>query len=214
MTLVCFTSIKRIRPIRQRFVYPERTMTEIRYKFREAKAVQAAAEFLRLGRGRENYTKLIKLLYLLDRSALVKWGAPVTGDRMVSMPFGPVVSNIYDLISTQPDFDNPQIWHQYIARTGYEVELSKDPGRGELSDAEISIITALHEEHRNRDYREMIKFCHDPLNVPEWHDPAGSSSDIWPEQILKLSGWSDEDIEEDARELRHYEQTYREVGFA
>jgi hypothetical protein len=178
------------------------------------KTVQAAAQFLKLRSGQENYTKLIKLLYLLDRAALVKWGAPVTGDRLVSMPFGPVVSNVYDLISTQPDPDNPHFWHRHVVRDEYDVELTGDPGRGELSDAEINLIRALHEQHKDRDYREMIRFCHDPANVPEWHDPSGSSSDIWPEQILKLAGWSDEDIEVNAREIQHFEQTYRDVGCA
>jgi uncharacterized phage-associated protein len=45
------------------------------------------------------YIKLIKLLYLADREALLRWGRPITTDRHVSMPKGPVVSQIYDLIT-------------------------------------------------------------------------------------------------------------------
>lgn len=44
------------------------------YRFDEMKATQAAALFLELAGGRENYTKLIKLLYLLDREALIRQG--------------------------------------------------------------------------------------------------------------------------------------------
>lgn len=33
--------------------------------------------------GRINYTKLIKLLYLADRKALINWGFTITGDSYV-----------------------------------------------------------------------------------------------------------------------------------
>src|ERR1039457_6692110 len=66
--------------------------------FNEAKATQAATQFLRLRGGRISYIKLIKLLYLADREALIRWGRPITTDCYVSMDVGPVVSRIYDLI--------------------------------------------------------------------------------------------------------------------
>jgi len=54
--------------------------------FNEAKATQAAALLLKLRGGRMNYMKLIKLLYLVDRTALIRWGRPVTFDSYCSMP--------------------------------------------------------------------------------------------------------------------------------
>ena len=67
-------------------------------RFNERRATEAAARFLKLRGGRMSYLKLIKLLYLLDREALLRWGRPVTTDRYISMDNGPVVSRIYDLI--------------------------------------------------------------------------------------------------------------------
>jgi len=49
------------------------------------------------------YIKLIKLLYLADREALLRWGRPITTDCHVSMPKGPVVSQIYHLITDEPE---------------------------------------------------------------------------------------------------------------
>ena len=43
-----------------------------------------------------DYIKLIKLLYLADRAALIETGSPITGDRYVSMKFGPVLSNVFE----------------------------------------------------------------------------------------------------------------------
>lgn len=176
------------------------------YRFDEMKATQAAALFLELAGGRENYTKLIKLLYLLDREALIRQGHPVTGDRLVSMPLGPVVSNVYDLVSTAPDPDEPCAWHRHVARDGYDVCLAADPGRGGLNGLETGLIESLSGEHADRDWRAMVRYCHDPRNVSEWRDPMGISSDIWPEDILRHGGWTEEDIAEDARELAHFER--------
>src|SRR4051812_25972921 len=67
-------------------------------RFDEAKATEATALFLALRGGQMHYMKLIKLLYLADREALLQWGVPITTDSYVSMDHGPVVSTIYDLI--------------------------------------------------------------------------------------------------------------------
>lgn len=71
-------------------------------RFNERRATEAAARFRKLRGNRMSYLKLIKLLYLLDREALLRWGRPVTTDRYVSMDNGPVVSRVYDLIREEP----------------------------------------------------------------------------------------------------------------
>ena len=52
-------------------------MTPMVLRFNERRATEAAARFLKLRGGRMSYLKLIKLLYLLDREALLRWGRPV-----------------------------------------------------------------------------------------------------------------------------------------
>src|SRR4051812_9596906 len=53
---------------------------KMRISFNEQKATQAAARLLELRGGRISYLKLIKLLYLADREALLQWGRPITTD--------------------------------------------------------------------------------------------------------------------------------------
>jgi len=73
-----------------------------------------------------SYLKLIKMLYFLDREALLRWGRPVTTDRYVSMANGPVVSRIYDLIREEPAPGTDPIWHHYISTPeGWEVASSR-----------------------------------------------------------------------------------------
>lgn len=104
----------------------------VRLRFNEAKATQAAARFLKLRGGRMSYMKLIKLLYLLDREALLRWGRTVTTDRHVSMPQGPVVSQICDLIREERPPGLESFWRAHISEPrNWEVELLD---RGDLPD--------------------------------------------------------------------------------
>jgi uncharacterized phage-associated protein len=57
-----------------------------------------------------SYLKLIKLLYVLDGEALLRWGRPVTTDRYVSMDNSPVFSRIYNLIREEPAPGADPIW--------------------------------------------------------------------------------------------------------
>src|SRR5689334_6775712 len=105
----------------------------MRLRFNEAKATQAASRLLRLRGGPMSYIKLIKLLYIIDREALIRWGRPVTTSRHVSMPKGPVVSQIYDLITEEAIPGEETLWRKYIStnRQDFEVTLLKDPGDDE-----------------------------------------------------------------------------------
>src|SRR5208283_5844116 len=112
--------------MRRSALHDERSMW---LRFNEAKATQAAARFLRFQGGRMNYMKLIKLLYLLDRSALLTWGRPVTTDRYVSMDRGPVVSRILNLIREEPEPGTASFWRRHISGCkAYSVQLVSDPG--------------------------------------------------------------------------------------
>jgi hypothetical protein len=60
-----------------------------KFKFNERKAVQAAGRLI-LQNGEMNYMALIKLLYLIDRESLLRFGRSITGDKVVAMKQGPV----------------------------------------------------------------------------------------------------------------------------
>lgn len=83
--------------------------------FNELRATEAAARFLKLWGGPMNYLKLTKLLYLLDREALLRWERPVTTDRCVSVDNGPVVGRIYDLLREKSAPGAGVIWRCHIS---------------------------------------------------------------------------------------------------
>ncbi|HVB99430.1 MAG TPA: Panacea domain-containing protein [Candidatus Dormibacteraeota bacterium] len=160
--------------------------------FNEAKATQAAARFLTLRGGRMSYMKLIKLLYLLDREALIRWGRPVTTDAYVSMDRGPVVSRIYDLITDEPSPESTSVWQGSISRVdGYEVELRNDPGANELSDAEDELVAEIFGLYGRMSRWDIVRLCHD---LPEWENPQGSALPIEYRDILRGAGKTESEI--------------------
>jgi uncharacterized phage-associated protein len=163
----------------------------VRMRFNEEKATQTAAYLLRKAGGTMSYLKLIKLLYLVDREALLRWGRPVTTDRFVSMPHGPVVSGIYDLISVGPD-QCCSTWHQHIERCAqYDVRLATDIGVDELSAAEENLLDEIYAVHGSKSKWTLRDETHD---LPEWRNPNGSSIPIEFEDVLRVNGQSEADI--------------------
>jgi hypothetical protein len=172
----------------------------IRFPFREEKAAQAAAHLLKLHGNEMHYLLLMKLLYLADRRALIERGLPITGDKLVSMDWGPVLSKVKDLLTIEPE---PQadgtIWRTYVSEpANYKVRGRQDePEADELSDYEIAILEEIDALHGKTDRFELSKWTHE---LEEWKDPHGSSLPIAPEDILRAAGKSSEEIAEIADE--------------
>ena len=104
----------------------------MKFVFDEEKATQAAALLLERAGGELNYMKLLKLLYLADRQAFIESGYPITGARMVSMDCGPVLSEVYNLITTQSE--SQSFWQVAITpQTNYTVRLQCQRGQDRLS---------------------------------------------------------------------------------
>ncbi len=164
--------------------------------FSELKVTQIAAYLLKLNNGRENYTKLIKLFYLAERKAILEWGFPITFDDLLSLPNGPVVSRILDLIRNE---NIGNTWNQFIKKDEYDVVLVKDPNDDELSIAEKELLEQIYNEYKYKDYSEMINVTHD---LPEYKDPKGSSLPIDYQDILKSSGMTAFKINEILENIR------------
>lgn len=169
--------------------------------FDEAKATQIAGYFLQLRGGRMHYIKLIKLMYLTDREALLRWGSPVSTDRHVSMNNGPVLSNVLNLITD----DRPkQAWSQFISPPlgDYEVELIKPTPTALLSRAEEGLMREIFEEYGHRNRWDLIdNVMH---NLPEWRYPNGSSLPIHLRDILEGAGETEDEIRTVLKELRSF----------
>src|SRR5271170_4345214 len=131
----------------------------VNFKFNIIKSTQAAAVLLKHGE-MENYL-FIKMLYLSDRESLEQWGDPITGDRTVSMPYGPVLSTIYDLTKGQCATIRA-FWEKFISNADPEtnrVSLKGDPGVDELSKAEIKILESVYSKFKFCSWKQIHDFC-------------------------------------------------------
>ncbi len=175
-------------------------MKPIKFTFNERKAVQTAARLIEHSGGEMNYLALMKLLYLIDREALLRFGRPVTGDWVVAMRHGPVLSRIYDLVSHKKQDLSPSEWHKFIPRPNwyvYTVKFSGVPDTSELSQAEVALIDELFAKFQSLDEWALVDYTH---KLPEWRDPGDSAVPIRFEQILKAANVSQATIEAIAEE--------------
>jgi uncharacterized phage-associated protein len=167
----------------------------MRLLFNVEKATQAAAYLLERRGGRMSYMKLLKLLYLADREALVSLGRPITYDRYVSMDHGPVLSQTYNLIASEPQPGRvPEYWRQVIsAPQNYEVALlAVHAPTSSLSAAQIGILDDVFAAHGAKGRWELVDFVH---TLPEWVNPHGSSIPISVRDVLLASGMDEEEAE-------------------
>jgi uncharacterized phage-associated protein len=168
---------------------------DLKFVFEERRAVQAAAILLRIEGGRENYTKLLKLLYLADRRSLLETGRPITGSSFVNMANGPVLSEVYECIKCEP---GSGLWDCHVRTDGYDVELLADAGDDQLSDYDVQILTELAEKYRDVSYTKLITVAH---QLPEWRHPEPAKVASLPAvDVLRAVGEDDETIAGQAKQ--------------
>ena len=158
--------------------------------FNERKAAQMAAFFLgQTPEGRMSHLKLMKLMYLADREAVRNFGFPISGDRMVSMPHGPVLSMTLNLMDG--DIEScPGGWEEWISdKENHELSLRKPfnmDALDELAPAELDVLRSVWQQFGAMGKWEIRDWTH--KHCPEWEDPQGSSYPIPFERLAQAVG--------------------------
>lgn len=161
------------------------------------KTVQAAAVLLKTQMGRQmTYLRLLKLLYLAERHILKESGVMITGDTVVSMKDGPVLSHTYNMI--KGDDVKAKLWERFFVVSGYQVRMRDDvdPGNGYLSAFEIQTLHEITKEHEGRSDYELVDWIH--KNCPEWTDPREKGKKMIPlplRNVLLAIGKSESEID-------------------
>jgi uncharacterized phage-associated protein len=164
----------------------------IRLVFDLKKTISAVAFLAQRDKSLDMFLSL-KMLYLADKKALESWGKTITGDKMVSMPKGPVLSTVYNLFKGEGEVENLTEWNSYFGETvNNKITLLKDANIGELSQDEVEALTGARAEVESYAPWSVAEWLH--KTCPEWEDPHGSSRPIDPAVILRNSGRREDEI--------------------
>ena len=179
----------------------------MQFRFNEARTLQAIAELLRRHSvPRMNYMRLLKLLYIADREMLATHALPITGDAVVAMERGPVLSHTYDLLRA-----NEGAWAKFLHKDHYDVMLLRDPGKGQLSKAIVAKLQEVSDRYQDMDEWDMVEETH---KLAEWQKnfPPGSNSShpIRWEDVLIAQGKADliAEVEKDERASAMFDEVF------
>lgn len=173
--------------------------------FNEKKAAQVAAFFLfKASQRGANVTllRLMKLMYLAERSSYQQYGEPIIGDALVSMPNGPVLSGTLELIDFGSQKSPDGGWDaliaerndRYMALKSTDLIKSEDDLR-ELSESDLEILRSIWSQFGKWSALKLRDYTHNPENCPEWEDPDGSSIPIKLEKLFEVLGFPKEESE-------------------
>lgn len=181
--------------------------------FDEMKATQAAARFLKLRGEKMSYMKLLKLLYMADRTALLRWGKPITTDRWVAMKYGPVLSTVYSLIVDEQAAQSSGVWSRYVSSPErYEVSLLQEEiPNDRLSRAEEKLIDEMYESYGHYSRWDLVDHLHKVL--PEWKSPGDTSVPISLRDILGMER-DEGEVDEIVAELKVFGHEQALLSFA
>lgn len=150
--------------------------------------------------------RLLKLLYLAERTALGKHGRPLYGGRYMSFFGGPLSSDVYDLIKYEGMLGKG--WADLIRTVEYpEVALVKNEpvALDRLSEAEIDVIREIHEEFGSWTDDQIFEYVHNPKNVPEFkRPPIGRRTNILVSEVLR-------GVKKSAAEIAEIEASLRDI---
>ena len=142
------------------------------------------------------HLKLMKLLYLADRRSLDLYDVSISGDHVVAMPHGPVLTMTLDYINGAIQ-STTHVWESFISdRSNHQVSLRKSITNDDLdalSDADIQVLEYIWEKFSDYSQWELVAYTHE--HCPEWQDPQGSSHPISFASIFKALGRNRQDAD-------------------
>jgi len=168
--------------------------------YNEKKAAEAAAFFLFRANGRMPILKLMKLLYLAERSSYKQFGEPIIGDKLVSMPHGPVLSLTYQHVNGEKNSVEGG-WDTWVSdRAHYDVSL-QDPSSLrstddllELSDDDVFVLEQTWDQFGHLNKWQIRDYTH--MYCPEWKDPNGSMIPMDYEDLFRALDFDDDQVKE------------------
>jgi uncharacterized phage-associated protein len=172
------------------------------------KAIEAAATLIRLDPGKSMGRKrLLALLYMADRLAFERSARPIIGGRLVAMKYGPIHSEVYDLI--KGGHHDQARWSRHFQNRGHVVVLADEPDIGGLCRFETDILAELSDRWAGADDWDVAEATHAfPEYVAAYME--GTSNQISLDALIQATGHvaDRERILEDAAEKNYVDALF------
>lgn len=168
----------------------------IKFHFRERKAGQAAARLLLRHGGPMGCERLVGLLYLADRRALLETGYPTTGDDWIAGGSGPTLRNVAELLAAGERCRSA--WSEHVVACGpNEVIHAGNAQDHELSVYDCDLLDDILDEFGSMSEPQFTAHLE---CLPEYDRPSLGSHPIDPCAVLLASGFSPDHIDDIAKQ--------------
>lgn len=112
-----------------------------------------------------DHYKVVKLLYLADREHLRRFGRPITFDKYVAMPFGPVASAAFDLLRSKKALGINPSNLPFEVRSLDKIRIVSNPkreiDRSIFSKSDLIVLDQTIEKYGNMSFNQLYKLTHD-----------------------------------------------------
>lgn len=152
--------------------------------------------------GKSDMHKLCKILYFADQRHLSLYGRSITGDTYIAMQYGPVPSNVDDILKAvrgDSFFSSyvEELKEKFTFENRYIIRALSQPDLDELSNTDIECLSYAIEFCRDRNFEQLTELSHGLA----WSSTARDRS-ISVKDILREAGDEEEYVEYISRQIR------------
>lgn len=152
--------------------------------------------------GKSDMHKLCKILYFADQRHLSLYGRSITGDTYIAMQYGPVPSNVDDILKAvrgDSFFSGyvDELKDKLAFENRYIVKELAEPDMDELSESDVECLTYAIDLYHDKSFGQLTDLSHGMAWTNTARDRAISVKDI-----LREAGDEEEYVEYIADQLR------------
>lgn len=146
-----------------------------------------------------DHYKAVKLLYLADRKHLRRFGRPITFDKYVAMPFGPVASAAYDWLRGKKALGvNPEslpFEMRKLDKIVFVINPKREIDRTIFSKSDLMVLDQTVDEYGSKSFKQLYDLTHDHFAYDRaWKNRNTQADDMRFEDFLAEDASKDDRV--------------------
>lgn len=158
---------------------------------------EAISKILEIHNGLIDYYYLNKLLYLIERTSLIRYNMPMFFDTLYSIQYGPIGEGLKDQTNREPSADS-----NFVRELDHKIRLVRPTTYNSLSPRDVRLIEEQSERlmsemgKRRYENRSNFDLTHDfVMTLPEYEPVITGRKPIYYETIFSGESFSESSIE-------------------